>query len=207
MASTRTPSRKPLTRGSLEIRTSSVYEMDDAGCYDLVVLDNVLEHLPDEPREALELLSRSLRPGGAIYILVPSKLWPIEVHYYLPFLSYLPLRLANWYLRLTGPGSDYTDASYAPTYFGLKRLLRKGTGNFLSIRPARRAVVNDRWPVPALPPGGRRTAAIPSALGHLQGIPGGSDQDGKYRGVNGSPPFPARNWKPLRRGQLGGTQY
>jgi len=109
---------------NLEIRTASVYEVEEVECYDLVVLDNVLEHLPDQPR-ALELLSRSLRPGGAIYILVPNKLWPLEVHYYLPFLSYLPLRLANWYLRLTGRGSDYTDASYAPTYFGLKRLLKR----------------------------------------------------------------------------------
>ncbi len=109
---------------NLEIRTASVYEIEEVECYDLVVLDNVLEHLPDQPR-ALALLTRSLRPGGAIYILVPNKLWPIEVHYYLPFLSYLPLRLANWYLRLTGRGLDYTDASYAPTYFGLKRLLKR----------------------------------------------------------------------------------
>jgi hypothetical protein len=42
----------------------------------------------------------------------------------LPFLSYLPLSLANRYLRWTGRGTDYTDASYAPTYWRLNRLLR-----------------------------------------------------------------------------------
>jgi hypothetical protein len=59
-----------------------------------------------------------------LYVLVPNKLWPIEVHYRLPFLSYLPLGVANWYLRATGRGTDYTDASYAPSYFRLRRLLR-----------------------------------------------------------------------------------
>jgi hypothetical protein len=39
-------------------------------------------------------------------------------------LSYLPLPLANLYLQWTGRGTDYTDASYAPTYWRLNRLLR-----------------------------------------------------------------------------------
>jgi SAM-dependent methyltransferase len=100
----------------------SVYELDAPGQFDLAVLDNVLEHLPDQPG-ALRAISESLRPGGVLFVLVPNKLWPIEVHYGLPFLSYLPLHWANFYLRLTGRGRDYTDASYAPTYFGLRRLL------------------------------------------------------------------------------------
>lgn len=107
---------------NLEIRHAGIYELDDIARYDLVVLDNVLEHLPDQPR-ALAKLSAALAPGGALYILVPNKLWPIEVHYKLPFLSYLPLPLANRYLELSGRGTDYTDASYAPTYFGMKHLL------------------------------------------------------------------------------------
>jgi 2-polyprenyl-3-methyl-5-hydroxy-6-metoxy-1,4-benzoquinol methylase len=107
---------------NLELRHQSVYDLVDTARYDLVVLDNVFEHLPDQPR-ALEILSRALLPGGAMWLLMPNKLWPIEVHYRLPFLSYLPLSLANTYLRATGRGTDYTDASYAPTYLGLRRLL------------------------------------------------------------------------------------
>ena len=94
----------------------------EAGAYDLIILDNVFEHLPDQ-RSALDIIARGLSAGGALFMLVPYKLWPLEPHYGLPFLSYLPLRLANSYLRLTRRGRDYTDASYAPTYGGLKRML------------------------------------------------------------------------------------
>ncbi|MCL4201546.1 MAG: class I SAM-dependent methyltransferase [Pirellulaceae bacterium] len=109
---------------NVEFRQKPIEELSDIECYDLVVLDNVLEHLPDQPA-ALRNMVRSLRPGGVLYILVPNKLWPIEHHYRLPFLGYLPVPLANFYLRATRRGRDYTDASYAPTYFRLNRLLRQ----------------------------------------------------------------------------------
>ncbi len=115
--------RRESARQNLEFRRQSVYDLDDRECYDLIVLDNVLEHLDDQPR-ALARMERALKPGGLLFIIVPNRLWPIEVHYRLPFLSYLPLAWANRYLRLTGRGEDYTDASFAPTYWGLRRLLR-----------------------------------------------------------------------------------
>jgi len=110
-------------QNNLEYHPLGIYDLDYREAFDLVVLDNVLEHLPNQPR-ALEIVSQALAPGGLAFILVPNRLWPIEVHYGLPFLSYLPLPLANLYLRLSGRGLDYTDASYAPTYFSLNRLLR-----------------------------------------------------------------------------------
>ena len=106
---------------NIELRHAGIEGVHEREAYDLIVLDNVFEHLPDQP-EALRRLSRALRAGGAIFVLTPNKLWPIEAHYRLPFLAYLPLPLANVYLRLTGRGSDYTDASYAPTYGRVKRL-------------------------------------------------------------------------------------
>jgi SAM-dependent methyltransferase len=108
---------------NVELRRAGIDGLDETGKYDLIVLDNVFEHLPDQ-RDALQRLSRALRPGGALYILTPNKLWPIEAHYALPFLAWLPLPLANAYLRLTRRGTDYTDASYAPTYGRIKRLFR-----------------------------------------------------------------------------------
>ena len=108
---------------NLEFRRAGVEDLTDTEAFDLIVLDNVLEHLKDQ-KEALRRLSRALRPGGAIYILTPNKLWPLEVHYGLPFLSWLPLPLANRYLRWTGRGTDYSDASYAPTFGRLRTLLR-----------------------------------------------------------------------------------
>jgi len=95
--------------------------------FDLIILDNVLEHLPDQPG-ALRRIHELLRPGGVLYLLVPNKYWPIEVHYYLPFLGWLPLDLANLYLRLTGKGTDYRDASYAPNFLRIIRLMNRQGG-------------------------------------------------------------------------------
>jgi SAM-dependent methyltransferase len=107
---------------NLAFRKEGVDQLNEREGYDLIVLDNVYEHLPDQGG-ALTAIVRALRPGGVLYLLTPNKLWPVEAHYRLPFLSYLPLRVANGYLRLTGRGDDYQDASYAPTYWSLKRHL------------------------------------------------------------------------------------
>ncbi len=111
-------------RTNIELRHAGIEDVTDESTFDLVILDNVFEHLPDQPR-ALETIARALKPAGALYVLVPNKLWPVEAHYGLPFLSYLPLPVANRYLRLTRRGTDYTDASYAPTYGRLTALLRR----------------------------------------------------------------------------------
>ncbi len=106
---------------NLSIRRGDLDTVAPEPAFDLAVLDNVFEHIPDQPA-ALRRLAAILRPGGAAFILVPNKLWPIEVHYGLPGLSWLPLPLANAYLRASGRGTDYTDASYAPTLWRLRRL-------------------------------------------------------------------------------------
>jgi SAM-dependent methyltransferase len=89
----------------------------------LVVLDNIYEHLPDHAL-ALDRISRALRPGGVLYLLAPNRVWPLEVHYGVPFLSWPPLPIANQYLRWTGRGTDYSDACYAPTYRGFAKEMR-----------------------------------------------------------------------------------
>lgn len=109
-------------RTNIQVDPLDVYELDAEASYDLVVLDNVYEHLHDQTR-AMDILVRCLRPGGVLFLLTPNRLWPIEAHYRLPFLAYLPLGWANRYLRLTRRGFDFTDASYSPTMFSLRRTL------------------------------------------------------------------------------------
>lgn len=101
--------------------------LEHPASFDLAVMDNVFEHIPDQAA-ALHHVSVALRPGGCLYLLVPNRLWPIEVHYHLPGLSWLPLPLANAYLRLTGRGEDYSDASYAPTARRLMALFAEQPG-------------------------------------------------------------------------------
>ncbi len=110
----------------LSFRHGRIEDLEDVERYDLVVLDNVYEHLPD-PATALHRIDRALRPGGVVYLLMPNRLWPVEVHYALPFLGWLPLPWANRYLRLSGRGTDFTDASHAPTLWGLRHQLRQHT--------------------------------------------------------------------------------
>lgn len=97
-----------------------VEELTAVETYDLVVLDNVYEHICDQ-RDALDRVHRALKPGGVAFILTPNKWWPIEAHYRLPLLSYLPVPVANRYLKMTRRGTDYTDASFAPSYRSLRR--------------------------------------------------------------------------------------
>lgn len=110
-------------RPNIEFRHGGVETLTEVEAYDLVVLDNVYEHLPNQA-DALKRIDRALRPGGVVYMLMPNKLWPMEVHYHLPFLSWLPVKWANRYLRLTKRGSDYSDASYAVTWWGLRKGLK-----------------------------------------------------------------------------------
>ena len=109
---------------NLTFRLGEVERLRDREAFDLIVLDNVYEHLPDQ-KLALQRISAALRPGGVLYILTPNRLWPIEAHYRLPFLAWFPLPLANRYLRASRRGTDYTDTSYAPTLWGLRSALNR----------------------------------------------------------------------------------
>lgn len=68
--------------------------------YDIVLSNHVIEHVQDQHRHLTEA-ARVLKPGGVIYLATPNRWWPIEPHYRLPLLSWLPQQAADWYLRLT----------------------------------------------------------------------------------------------------------
>lgn len=120
--------------GNVRFLNLSIEELQEREEYDLIVLDNVYEHLPDHAA-ALMRLTDALRPGGVLYLLVPNKVWPIEAHYRLPFLSWLPLSWATRYLRLSGRGDDYRDASYAPTVAELRTRLSEQHLQFQFVLP------------------------------------------------------------------------
>jgi SAM-dependent methyltransferase len=81
----------------------------DAGSFDVVVSNHVIEHVGDNDAQLAHLseISRVLAPGGICYLATPSRWAPIEPHYKVPLLSWLPERMRSPYLRLTGRGSVY----------------------------------------------------------------------------------------------------
>ncbi len=75
--------------------------------FDVVLLNEVLEHVPDD-NLALREIARVLRPGGAFFLFTPCRYYPIETHGFLthgtrrhlaglrgPFLPWLPLSISE----------------------------------------------------------------------------------------------------------------
>jgi SAM-dependent methyltransferase len=83
--------------------------------FDLVLAIGVVEHLPERSRRAqVDEYYRVLAPGGHIAILdTPNRLFPLETHSVgLPFVQWLPPRLAYRYARLGRP-ARFGDVTYA----------------------------------------------------------------------------------------------
>jgi 2-polyprenyl-3-methyl-5-hydroxy-6-metoxy-1,4-benzoquinol methylase len=92
----------------------------DDGSVDLVVLNHIYEHVVD-PEAVVAGIHRVLRPGGLLYLGVGHRFQVLEPHHRLPFLSWLPQRAADRYLRLAGRGDHYYERYYTPA--GLRRLV------------------------------------------------------------------------------------
>jgi len=89
---------------------------------DIVICNQVYEHVEDQHGLAREIY-RILRPDGFCYFGAGSRYVLIEGHYFLPFLSWLPLSWSSRYLRLLGRQIDYD--VYLLSYFKLKKLLHR----------------------------------------------------------------------------------
>ena len=116
--------RQQLRAGSIksvEFATGFIEDYRTTQLFDLAISLTTVEHMPDARKSFAHILDL-LKPGGVIYLTAPNKLWPIECHYALPFLSWLPLPLADLYLRMMGYPQSYADCSYMRTYRGMKKL-------------------------------------------------------------------------------------
>jgi SAM-dependent methyltransferase len=93
-----------------------------AGGFEVVVVNHILEHV-SLPDRLLDEVWRVVKPGGLAYLACPNRWCVIEPHYRLPFLSWLPRRWANHYVRWLGLGDGYHDNP--PSYWKLKRMTRR----------------------------------------------------------------------------------
>ena len=96
------------------------------GSFDSAILNEVLEHLPDDTR-GLREVRRVLKPDGMLVIFSPSRLYPFETHgvfrkgtqrripHYVPFIPYIPLGIGMRFF-------DYWARNYWPVE--LRRMVR-----------------------------------------------------------------------------------
>lgn len=94
-----------------------------ANTFDAVLSLEVIEHAPD-PILMLKEIQRVLKKNGILIITTPNKWWPIETHFKLPFLSYLPTILADLYIRLTKKGDSYENIKL-PSYSQFRKMVEK----------------------------------------------------------------------------------
>ncbi len=102
--------------------------------FDVVVSLTTLEHMPDAEKSFVKIY-KLMKNNSVLYLTAPNKLWPYDNHYRLPFITWLPLPIANFYMRLMRRGNSYQDCSYSKTYFGLISLLKKFNWRFEFILP------------------------------------------------------------------------
>lgn len=102
--------------------------------FDLVLCITIIEHMPKADKSFTKIFDL-LNKDGVIYLTAPNKLWPFENHYKLWFLSWLPLPIADLYMRITERGCSYKDSSYSKTYWGMKKFFNKFSCTYKFVLP------------------------------------------------------------------------
>lgn len=69
------------------------------GAFDVVISNHVIEHVKDQQRHVDEVF-RVLKGGGTVYLATPNRYWITDPHYRIPFINWMPRRVASMYLKL-----------------------------------------------------------------------------------------------------------
>ena len=93
--------------------------------FDLVISNHVIEHVgtAKDQLQHLRELTRVVKTDGVIYLATPNRWTPMEPHFRLPFLSWLPPTARSAYVRMTDRGTVYDCAPL--TRPGLRHLSRQ----------------------------------------------------------------------------------
>lgn len=88
------------------IRNDSPRLPFEDGAFDVIIVNHVYEHVRD-PAALFAEVRRLLKPGGLAYVAAGGRYQLLEPHYHLPFLSWLPRRAADFYLKIFGRSEGY----------------------------------------------------------------------------------------------------
>lgn len=93
----------------------------NSGIFEFVISNQVIEHIPNQQAHIREL-KRTVKKKGKVYIATPNRYWVVDPHTKLPFINWLPRKMANYYTSSTGNGNWDV---YPVGYFKLLGLLKK----------------------------------------------------------------------------------
>ncbi|MFA5134778.1 MAG: class I SAM-dependent methyltransferase [Patescibacteria group bacterium] len=86
----------------------------------VVICNQVYEHVPSSEILMREIY-RILKENGICYFGAGNRFKVMEPHYHLPFLSWLPKSLANFYMKSVKKGEKYYENHLS--YFNLKKII------------------------------------------------------------------------------------
>lgn len=84
---------------NVEFLCANIDELPSEDDFDVVMLIEVVEHVR-HPEKTLTRCVALMKNGGGLYLTTHNKLWPVEGHYNLPLVHFLPSQIGNIYLRL-----------------------------------------------------------------------------------------------------------
>ncbi len=119
-----TDAGEPAERATLMRATTAALPFGSS-TFDVVICAQVYEHVADQ-RALVDEIFRVMKPGGWCFFSGPNRTWPIEDHYKLPGLGWLPRKWAGAYLRLTRRGTNFeenllTSAQLQQLFFRFER--------------------------------------------------------------------------------------
>lgn len=91
-----------------------------AQSFGAVICAQVYEHVPDDEKLFKEIL-RVTRHTGIVFFSGPNKIFPIEPHYFIPFLHWMPQKTASQVLRWTRKAQVFDIRSR--TFWALRKML------------------------------------------------------------------------------------
>jgi hypothetical protein len=82
---------------------------------DVLICNSVIEHVP--PAERVGLAREIVRAARNYVIQTPAKVFPLEPHFVMPFLHWLPRRIGRTVVKYSPFGLIHRDPSLTQTFF------------------------------------------------------------------------------------------
>jgi ubiquinone/menaquinone biosynthesis C-methylase UbiE len=89
--------------------------------FDVVISNHVIAYIANQRMHFSEIY-RVLKNGGIAYFATPNRLFPIEPHYRIPLINYLPNQMCLNFLKWRGKKEKDI---YFPRYWRMKKITRK----------------------------------------------------------------------------------